>query len=137
MILSYFITFSHGTNRVPACGDWMMSYTTIIHWIIGLSFLDSIKKSELNQKIFYLQHLVYFFLIFVGIFLVYVKSEYLIGILISAVLVKILWWIYDSSVIMVYTMYGPFVTSLTGQFYVWLESAKVLKSGDMSDFEND
>lgn len=134
IFLVYFFTFSHGTHNVPHCGDWMMSLSTILQWCIALTLIDAIKKNSLIQMTSQAKILIFAYLIFSNVMMIYVQNEYLVGVVISLVFVTLLWWLYSSSEAMIFSNYGPFVTSFIGHFLSWLENRTILR--DSSIYED-
>jgi len=137
MVLTYVFTFGQGTDKIPNCGDLMMSGSITLQWTLGLYILETFLCGSgiENRFLHYLINRV--ILVIIALFQILARVHYTIGAALSITFVELSWLIYGSFQSLNNKGYSPFLTSTFGQFFSWIEDDSMFADEKDSPLLND
>ena len=118
----YTLTFGLGTKDVPACGDLMMSGHSILQCCMASYLFDiaDIVMSEPKRRA--MTYSVCAAVTFSMVYAIIIRSEYTVSTTLSLLFVRLVYKMYNIAETMHMLSFGPFLTTLTGRGFAWLNA---------------
>lgn len=128
ILMIYIFTLGFGTEKVPACGDFMMSGHVALQCCLGFYFLDIYKYVSLSKpKQLGVRAIVMFMIAFSALYSVLIRVEYTISSLLAVFFVGFCWAAYWCCQNMIWAGYEhPFLTTILGQLFMFIEQDDTL-----------
>ena len=127
----YFITFGIGTINIPACGDFMMSGSISLQWIIGLFIIETFLYDS-NFSILKFNILIRISLLIFTIFQIFIRNQYTIGAALSITFIELSWLFYGGLQALNDKGYSPFLTTKFGHLFSWIEDNNLIYNEDLN-----
>jgi hypothetical protein len=117
----YFVTFGFGSRSIPACGCVLMSGHVTLQTVLALYLTDTMKLIVSQDKVSAAKFTAYVLIGLSSLYSILMRSDYTVGVVLSVIFVLLEAWLYQIAQTMCDFVYGPFVTTQWGRFFLWME----------------
>lgn len=129
----YMTTFGLGTSKIPQCGDQMMSGYTLFQCALCFYILDTTKRIYSGKELILRKIFWGFLLTIASLFVILIRSQYSIGVVLSFSFFGIAWIMYSLMQYMYYIGYSKFTVTYIGRLFSLLEE-EIISPNEASTF---